>query len=1387
MENAEKTETDVLPRIMKALTTARTQLETLKQQAHEPIAIIGMACRFPGAHSPEAYWELLANGEDRIAEIPIQRWDMAAYYDPVPATPSKSYVRAGAFVDGVDQFDPHFFGISPREAILLDPQQRLLLEVTWEALERAGQSPMALKNSQTGVFVGVGQSEYTTLMSGSEQFDTYSSTGNGALFAAGRLSYMLGLQGPSFAIDTACSASLIGVHQACESLRNGTSQLAIAGGVHLMLAPQGYIAMSQMQALAPDGRCKTFDAAANGFGRGEGCGIVILKRLSAAQKDGDPILALIRGSATNHDGPSSGLTVPSATAQTKLIRTALAAGQVDANEVLYVETHGTGTPLGDPIEVRALDAVFGQRANPLLIGSTKTNFGHLEEAAGVAGLIKVVLAMQHNQIPRHLHCHNPNPYIDWDRASIRVTTEPTAWPAGRKIAGVSSFGMGGSNAHVILEQAPEVAVAPNQAERPYHLLTLSAKSEPALRDLATRYGAFLDSQPPLALGDVCYTAYTGRSHFAHRLSVTAASSAQMAERLLAYTNDAVEMGVNQTEGPNPQISAKVAFLFTGQGSQYLNMGRELYETEPVFRAVIDRCEAVAQACLGRSLLELLYPASPPAHNDLMESSSCLQAALFAIECALADLWQAWGIKPDVVLGHSLGDFAAAYTAGVLGLEEGLRLVSERGRLMEAARGSMLAVIAGEAEILPFLKDVSDVTIGVINGAQSLVISGGHSSVAAVAEQLQQAGFKTRLLAIPVATHSPLLDPILDDFEAIVRTVTLAVPKCAVVSSMTGSLVTSELTDPTYWRRQLRNTVRFADGIQTLRQQDTTIFLEIGPKPTLIGLAGQILDEMAAGQQDDLTASPPALMLPSLRDGYSDWQQMLESLGALYVHGVNIDWVAFDQAYQRHKVVLPTYPFQRQRYWVESKAAAGDWLASADANLLETLIQRISATLNLTEADRMRVIQVVASLHAEQQIQKIVEYPLETAKPTLIQELTDLVGEKRLDHLRRHLQQTIGQILKLAELPNRTARFIELGMDSLMALELRRGVERLVKISLPTTLIFEYNTVDALATYLLTDVLQLAETSVNNVVSTDQLVCPIDESVAIIHRGYSSTPSTLVPIQPYGSQPPLFMVSGVLGSAFDFMQLAQHLDAEQPFYGLRSFGLAEGEEAYTAITEIAAQHIQSMQRIQPQGPYRLGGYSFGGHVAFEIAQQLQAQAHCVSKLLIIDADAPIINQKSKLLPVRDELSFVYQFSQIIRHSVPQGLPSCIEVHQAMQPDDHLIALTAQLNQAGLAWTLTDMQKMFYVFKKNMLSMLNYIPKMRNKIPVTLFKAQETGSLEILPGGSETQSDPTWGWEAISAPFLEVQLVPGNHFSMLNAPHIQVLTERLRISLEQIQKE
>ena len=883
----------------------------------ENIAIIGLGCRFPKAETPEAFWHLVSNGRDAITEVPADRWNLDELYAPQPDTPGKMNTRWGGFLSRVDGFDPLFFNISPREAERMDPQHRLFLEVAWEALENAGLATDKLAGTQTGVFAGIAVVNYDQFLfknvADLTQISAYDGIGTALSLASSRLSYLLDLKGPSLAIETACSSSLVAVHLACQSLRTEESNLCIVGGVNLILAPELSIVFSQAQMMSSDGRCKTFDASANGYVRGEGCGVVILKRLSDALKDQDNILAVIRGSAVNQDGLSNGITAPNVTSQQAVIRQALKNAGVKPAEISYVEAHGTGTSLGDPIEVKSLQKVLMRgrdSEHPCWIGSVKTNIGHLETAAGIAGLIKVVLSLQHQEIPPHLHLKQLNPYIKIKNTPIQIPTQLQPWQAlpEKRLAGVSSFGFGGTNAHVVLEEAPiqesQVKV-PELGEHPWHILTLSAKCEPALQELAQRYEEFIENNSPVELTDVCFTANTGRAHFDHRLAIVAESTEKLQQKLKAFATGEDTPGVVRGQVTNPQ-RPKIAFFFTGQGSQYVDMGKELYSTQPVFRKTLEECDEILSSYLDQPLLKILYP--EPGENSPLDETAYTQPALFAIEYALVKLWESWGIKPDIVMGHSVGEYVAATVAGVFSLEDGLKLIAHRGRLMQqlASGGEMVALMASESQVHQLIAPYREqVALAAINGPQSTVISGAAETIRTLSHSLESLGIKTKQLQVSHAFHSPLMGPMLADFETVTNQITYHQPRIPLISNVTGARADESITTASYWVNHVRQPVKFAQSMETLHQEGYEVFLEIGPKPILLGMGRQCLPEGAE------------VWFPSLRPGQSDWQQMLQSLAKLYVRGTKVDWLGFDGDYARSKVVLPTYPFQRQRYWIES--------------------------------------------------------------------------------------------------------------------------------------------------------------------------------------------------------------------------------------------------------------------------------------------------------------------------------------------------------------------------------------------------------------------------------------------------------------------------------------
>ncbi|SOX55080.1 polyketide synthase family protein [Mycobacterium ahvazicum] len=895
----------------------------------EPIAIVAVSCRFPGAPDPEAFWELLSSGVDAIREVPEDRFDIDEFYDPDPETPGKTYTRFGGFLDEIDGFDPEFFGISPREAVWIEPQQRLMLETVWEGLERAGYAPGALRGSRTGVFAGVAANEYAHLLSAEpiDKIEPYFITGNALNAIAGRVAFALGLEGPAVAVDTACSSALVAVHQACQALHAGDCDLALAGGVNVLLSPVTVIAASRARMLSPVGRCKTFDASADGYVRSEGCGILVLKRRSDAERDGDRVLAVIPGSAVNSDGASSGLTVPNGGAQQRLIGAALSRAGLVGGDVDYLEAHGTGTPLGDPIEVQAAAAVYGGSRSadrPLLMGSVKTNIGHTESASGAAGLIKVVLSLQHELLPQSLHFDTPSPHIPWESLPVRVVDESTPWQAnGRpRRAGVSSFGFTGTNAHVLIEEAP--ACTGSAVEDPsdsaddaavvdtgeVNVLALSARSPEALVALAQRYEAWLSAHPDADLADVCLTAGTGRSHFEHRAALVVDSIEGAREGLAELAENRLRPGVVRGEHAHHPTTA---WLFTGQGSQYPGMARELFDTEPVFADTVTRCAAAIEDMLPRPLLEVLFAADREA-GEAVRHTSFAQPALFAIEMGLARLWQSWGVEPDVVLGHSVGQYAAACVAGVFSLEDGARLMAERGRMFGSLPegGRMVAVFTDAKQAEQIAGEFPRVSVGAYNGPNT-VLSGPGDDLEQIVAKFSDEGVRCTWLDTSHAFHSELLDPVLDEFELYAAQFEFAAPTLPLVCNRTGAVLTAQTPlDAQYWRRHSRQPVQFAESVRTVAALGCSVVMEIGPQPVLTAAAVQVWPEHLA--------APRAIV--SLRKGVADRRQIADALAAAYVGGHRPDFAALHRPNGR-RLELPTYPFQRRRFWPKSSGIAID--------------------------------------------------------------------------------------------------------------------------------------------------------------------------------------------------------------------------------------------------------------------------------------------------------------------------------------------------------------------------------------------------------------------------------------------------------------------------------
>lgn len=867
----------------------------------EPIAIIGIACRFPGSPDPEAFWDTLNTGKSAIGRVPEGRW-------PGMGHPEEwQTISHGGFLENIELFDPLFFGISPREAVFIDPQQRLLLEVSWEALENAGIPPDSLRGKAVGVFIGISTSDYASLGTNKESnLCAWSGTGNALSIASNRISYFLDFKGPSMSIDTACSSSLVATHLAIKSLQSGECDLALAGGVNILNHPSLGVVFSRAGMLAPDGMCKTFDSKANGYVRGEGAGVVVLKPLSKAIANGDPIHALIRGSAMNHDGSSNGLTAPNGMAQAQVIKKAMKNAGVKPTEIGFIECHGTGTSLGDPIEVEALASIHqsnGQSLNPCYLGAVKTNIGHLESAAGIAGLIKTILVLRHKQIPQNLNFSKLNDKISLKSSNLRIASTPQKWNQNGNrsfIAGVSSFGFGGTNAHIILEAFQSEFHSNRVMENPLNLLKLSAKTEEGLRKLCQAYAnQLINNQDP---ANLIYTANTGRADFSHRLVLMAKDSEDAINQLRSFA-----VGENAESIISGQFLQnkvpKIAFLFTGQGAQYPQMGKELYESQPYFKKNLDNCDKIYHDLTGNSILEILF--SEKQEPDLINTTEYTQPVLFALEHSLDLLLKSWGIRPDFVMGHSLGEFSAACSSGLLSIEEGMRFVTQRGKLMAklTEAGKMLVVFAPEKDVIESIQKYREsISIAALNGPNHIVISGRKDSIMEISEDFKAKKIRTHLLNASHAFHSQMMSPIITEVNELAKSIRFGSAEVPIISNLLAKPVKEQMKISDYWVHQLMGPVRFNESINVLAKQNVDIYIEIGPAPTLISLGKNCINE---GNH---------IWVPSLRPGQSNLRTIFNLLGLLYIKGVNINWNGFEQAGSHQIVPAPTYPFQRERYW-----------------------------------------------------------------------------------------------------------------------------------------------------------------------------------------------------------------------------------------------------------------------------------------------------------------------------------------------------------------------------------------------------------------------------------------------------------------------------------------
>ncbi|MCR3754200.1 Acyl transferase domain-containing protein [Lentzea californiensis] len=922
----------LLKKLTADLQQTRTRLRQAESRDREPIAIVGMACRYPGdVESPEDLWRLVDEEREGISSFPTNRgWDLDGLFDADPEASGSSYATTGGFVHTADQFDADFFGISPREALAMDPQQRLLLQVTWETIERAGIAPGSLAGTKTGVYAGVSSQEYgPRLHEQALNVEGYLLTGTTCSVHSGRIAYSLGLEGPAVSVDTACSSSLVAMHLAVQALRSGECDLALAGGANIMGGPGVFVEFSRQRGLSPDGRCKSFAEAADGTGWSEGVGMVMLERLSDARRNGRKVLAVVRGSAINQDGASNGLTAPSGPAQKNVIAQALADARLSTRDVDVVEAHGTGTRLGDPIEAEAVLATYGQDRpgdRPLWLGSLKSNIGHTQCAAGVGSVIKMVMALQHDTLPKTLHVDTPTPFVDWESGSVELLTQAQAWPRHDqpRRAGVSSFGISGTNAHLILEEVPaEVAAEDRSGDHPPVPVVLSGTNREALAAQARRLRSTVDADPAASPLDIAYSLATGRTALAERGVVLAGDRRGLLDGLAVLA----EGGRSDQVLHGSASNGKTAFLFTGGGAQYLGMGRSLCAAHPSFAAIFDAVAGEFDAHLPQPLRDVMFAED----SALLDRIDYMLPALFAVEVSVARLLESFGVAPDFVAGHSIGEFAAAHVAGVWSLADAARIVAIRGRLMNSLPpgGAMVAIQASEEEVAPELTGL--VGFAALNGPTSVVISGDEETAMAIAQRFKDRGRKAKKLAVSHASHSALMDGILDEFGRATAELTYSAPRVPIISTLTGKQVSAaEVSDPQYWVRHIRRPVRFTDAVSLLEREGVTRYVEVGPNGVLTAAAMEIVERPDAAE-----------FVSSLRKDHAEDLDLATMVARLHISGARIDWTAFFGATGARRVDVPTYAFQNSPYWLANDDAPADLtsigLVSAEHPVLEAAI------------------------------------------------------------------------------------------------------------------------------------------------------------------------------------------------------------------------------------------------------------------------------------------------------------------------------------------------------------------------------------------------------------------------------------------------------------------
>jgi acyl transferase domain-containing protein/thioesterase domain-containing protein len=1279
------------------------------------IAVIGLAGRIPGAPTIESFWRNLCEAVESIAFFSDEELKAAGVAPTLLRDPN--YVKAGAVLDTIDLFDAAFFGMNPREADITDPQHRLFLECAWEALESAGYNPYQYQGA-IGVYAGVGMSTYA---SGNPQLnrdfvgtaDDYQTLiGNQKDFLTTRVAYKLGFRGPCVTIQTACSTSLVAVHLAVQGLISGDSDIALAGGVSVRVPHKvGYLYQAG-GVTSPDGHCRAFDAQAQGTVIGSGVGIVVLKRLEDALADGDCVYAVIKGSAINNDGAlKAGYMAPSVDGQSRVIRAAQRIAEVEPDTIGYIETHGTATSLGDPIEIRALTQAFQtrtQRKGFCAIGSLKTNIGHLDVAAGVAGLIKTILALKHRQIPPSLHFDRPNPAIDFVNSPFYVNTVLSEWNAQGtpRRAGVSAFGIGGTNAHVVLEEAPYTTAS--SASRPWQLLVLSARSSAALDRATANLAEHFRQHPDCHLADAAYTLQTGRHVFSHRRAVICRDLEDAATALETGAPQRVYTAIHDGH------DHPVVFMFPGGGAQYVDMGRELYQSEPTFREQLDHCMELLRPHIEIDLRQVLYPSAAQAEEAArqLRRTSLALPMLFAVEYSLTQLWMSWGLKPQALIGHSLGEYVAACLSGVMGLEDALALVALRGQLFEQLpQGAMLSVPLSEEALLPLLDE--RLSLAAINGPSQCVASGPVDAIERLAATLAAQDVDSRRLPIDVAAHSAMLAPILEPFAGFVTTLRLQAPAMPYMSNVTGTWITAaEATDPHYWVRHLRQTVRFSDGINQLVQDSYRLFLEVGPGRTLSTLVKQ-LPAKVAGLVALSSLRHPANQQP-------DSALLMTTLGRLWLAGAAVEWSWLYTHERRHRVPLPTYPFERRRHWLAPPSAADTHCRMGD---ISTGID------NGTRPEQMPDPRLTG------------EYDSVALHERPVLPTTYVAPRDRIEQTLADIWQ---QVLGIEQVGIHDD-FFELGGDSLQAVQALARIRDALPVELSPHCLLRSPTIAGLT----------------------QVIAALGNTPGGSAAQAERTHSSLVNIRPGSDKQPLFLVHPIGGGVYIYRDLARSLGPGQAVYGLQARGFEGNSEPLTRVEDMAAHYIDALCTVQPSGPYLLGGSSFGGVVAYEMAQQLRERGQEIALLALIDTATP----KRLSAQIVDE-------DDLLALAIGADAARLSEQLQQHAPDERLRSYLDQARAAGSVpadFGLPEFRRFLPMIQAHLQAMHSYIPRLYPG-SIVFFRAAIRDRLN--------PPDPEQGWIGLATGSFEVHEVPGDHITMNYAPHVWVMAERFNQYLEMI---